>query len=164
MNLTVFGLGYVGCVSVACLSRDGHRAVGVDTVSRRIDAVNAGIPTIHEQGLAPIMQEAWEAGRVRAVSESELDLEGVDVSMVCVGTPPDERGMLNCRDVFRVAESIGKRLTGVSGFHAVFIRSTVLPGTVRHFSRNRGGKIRQEAWRRFRRCREPRVHPGGHGH
>ena len=130
MRVAVFGLGYVGCVSAACLARDNHHVVGIDTVKSKVDDVNGGIPTVAERGLAPVFRDVYEAGRVHAVSVEEFDLEGVDASVICVGTPPGKDGGLDGQNVFRAAETIGAQLGKVDGFHPVFIRSTVMPGTV----------------------------------
>ena len=131
MRISVFGLGYVGAVSAACLARDGHQVVGVDPNPTKIDLINGGYSPIIEKGLAELIAVAVGNGSLRAVSEAASAIQDTDLSLVCVGTPSEANGSLNLRYVRAVCEEIGRCLAGKSGYHTVVMRSTILPGTMR---------------------------------
>ncbi|MBI4609219.1 MAG: UDP-glucose/GDP-mannose dehydrogenase family protein [Candidatus Rokubacteria bacterium] len=129
MRVSVFGLGYVGCVSGACLARAGHEVVGVDVNSEKVAMVNAGSSPIVEPGLGDLLAEVVGAGRLRATVSSEEAVEGSDLALVCVGTPGRPNGQLNVEAVARVGSEIGRALAGRPDPYTVVLRSTVLPGT-----------------------------------
>jgi len=127
MNVTVFGMGYVGCVSSACFANQGHEVTGVDLDSNKVDLINSGQSPIIEAGLDEIIQKVVARGRLVArVSAESLG----DVALVCVGTPSNENGSLDFQQVLRVCEHIGELLKRSNSYHVVIIRSTVVPGTV----------------------------------
>ena len=128
--VSVFGLGYVGCVSAACFAREGHTVVGVDVARTKVDLVNAGKSTIVEEGIAELVAEQVAAGRLRATTDVAEAVRATGISLVCVGTPSRANGGLDLKYVERVCEEIGAALREKEGFHVVVIRSTVLPGTV----------------------------------
>jgi len=82
MKLSVFGLGYVGCVSAASFAKYGHEVVGVDVSSAKVDAINAGDSPIVEPGLAELIRESVASGRLRATHDSESAIRETDFSMV----------------------------------------------------------------------------------
>jgi len=129
MKIGVFGLGYVGCVSMACLADADHHVVGVDVNTSKVSLINAGSPGIVEEGLDPLMRKGWESGRIRATDDPEVALKDADVSMICVGTPGDKNGKLDLSSVYAVAGNIGQALAHNGNFHVIMMRSTVLPGT-----------------------------------
>ena len=129
MNISIFGLGYVGCVSLGCLAQNGHTVIGVDVVKNKIDLINKGKPTIIEQDIDQIIEEQYKAGRISATSDFTEAIENTDISIICVGTPSSREGHLTLSYVLKVAEEIGSALSNKSGFHAIAIRSTVFPGT-----------------------------------
>ncbi len=128
--VSVFGLGYVGCVSAACFAREGHTVVGVDVATTKVDLVNAGKSTIVEEGIAELVAEQVAAGRLRATTDVAAAVAATEISLVCVGTPSRPNGALDLRYVERVCEEIGAALGGKAAYHVIVIRSTVLPGTV----------------------------------
>ncbi|MCU0636842.1 MAG: UDP-glucose/GDP-mannose dehydrogenase family protein [Gemmatimonadaceae bacterium] len=128
--LSVFGLGYVGCVSAACLAREGHTIVGVDVNETKVSLINSGRPTIVEDGIADLVAGQVAAGRLRATTDVREAVLTTDMSLVCVGTPSRANGALDLRYVERVCEQIGEALAAKATRHVVVIRSTVLPGTV----------------------------------
>lgn len=128
--ISVFGLGYVGCVSAACFAREGHEVLGVDVSPTKVDLVNAGRPTILEEGIAELVAQMRESGRLRATTDSRAAVLGTSVSLVCVGTPSRSNDSLDLSYVERVAEEIGNILRDKEDRHVVVIRSTVLPGTI----------------------------------
>ncbi len=140
MNVSIFGLGYVGCVSVGCLAQNGHMVIGVDVVDNKINLINAGKPTIIENEIDEIMDRQWKNGRIKATKDAEEAVVESDISIICVGTPSTERGELNLKYLYECAKSIGAGLKEKVGFHVVVIRSTVMPGT-----NAKVGKIIEEA-------------------
>jgi GDP-mannose 6-dehydrogenase len=130
MKLSVFGLGYVGCVSAACFARAGHEVVGVDVNTTKVGIINSGQSPIVEPGVAELIAEMVAAGRLRATTDARAAVAQTDLSLVCVGTPSRANGSLDLTYVKRVCAEIGAGLEGRPGRHTVVIRSTMLPGTV----------------------------------
>lgn len=141
MRISIFGLGYVGCVGAACLAKLGHRVVGVDVNENKVRLINEGKPTIIEEGIAELCAEAHEKGLMRATTDVKEAVLNTDVSFIVVGTPSSKEGHLNLNYIFAVARQIGEALASKSKIcnlqskiggtlrHIVAIRSTVLPGT-----------------------------------
>ncbi|SHL22136.1 GDP-mannose 6-dehydrogenase [Pseudonocardia thermophila] len=130
MNVTLFGLGYVGSVTATCLAVRGHRVVGVDTDAGKVATINAGHPPVVEPGLDELAAQAVAAGALRATEAGADALADSDLSLVCVGTPSARDGSTDLTFVRRVVEEIGQSLAGHDRPHTVVIRSTVPPGTV----------------------------------
>ena len=128
-SVSVFGLGYVGCVSAACLAREGHTVVGVDVSRSKVDMINKGMATIVETGIGELVSEMVTAGRLTATTNVADAVARTNISLVCVGTPSQANGGLDLAYVRRVAAEIGAALRDKGDFHVVVIRSTVLPGT-----------------------------------
>lgn len=129
MQISIFGLGYVGCISAACLARGGHDVTGVDVNPEKVAALNAGQSPIVEPGLAEMIAAAVAAGRVRATVDAGAAIKESELSLVCVGTPGTDGGALDLRFVSRVCEQIGAALPNRDGRHTVVLRSTMLPGS-----------------------------------
>src|ERR1043165_1555044 len=87
MRLSVFGLGYVGCVSAACFAKDGHEVVGADVNATKVEMINAGQSPIVEAGVGELIGEMVAAGRLRVTTEAREAVSSSDLSLVCVGTP-----------------------------------------------------------------------------
>ena len=130
MKLSVFGLGYVGCVSAACFAKEGHTVIGVDVNANKAEMINAGDSPIVEEGIGPLLKEVVKANRLSATTDSAAAVRDSDVSLVCVGTPSNANGSLDLRYVTRVCEEIGAALKDKHRHHSVVIRSTMLPGTI----------------------------------
>jgi GDP-mannose 6-dehydrogenase len=129
MNLCIFGLGYVGTVSLGCFARLGHRVVGVDADETKIDFISRGKAPIVEPQISELIAEQHAAGRISATAHAALAVNTSDISFVCVGTPSTPQGHLDLTAIYKVAVQIGEALRGSERFHVVAIRSTVLPGT-----------------------------------
>ncbi len=129
-RVSVFGLGYVGCVSAACLARDGHQVIGMDVSESEVARVNAGAATILEEGIDALVAQVVREGSLRATSDAAEAVAASDITLVAVGTPSRRNGNIDLTYITRVAEEIGRALRQKSTWHAVVIRSTVLPGTI----------------------------------
>lgn len=129
MNVSIFGLGYVGTVTAGCLSRYGHYIIGVDTSPDKVDFLNKGMPPIVEPGIANLSRTAFETGRLLATTDYTSAILRTDLSLICVGTPSNSNGSLNLEYIFAVAEQVGRALKAKHHYHAIAIRSTALPGT-----------------------------------
>ena len=127
MNVTVFGMGYVGCVTAALFADRGHMVTGVDLDEGKTKLVNGGKSPVIEPGLDELIQRTVQSGKLRATQSVE---ELGDLCLVCVGTPSNDNGSLGLSHVKRVVTQIGALLAKANKFHVVCIRSTVLPGTV----------------------------------
>ncbi len=128
--VSVFGLGYVGCVSAACFAKEGHAVTGVDVATTKVDLINAGQSTIVEEGIADLVRSMVQSGRLRATTSVAEAVLNTEISLVCVGTPSRPNGSLDLSYVERVAEQIGAVLAAKEAYHVVVIRSTVLAGTM----------------------------------
>lgn len=129
MKISIFGLGYVGCVSLGCLAKNGHDVIGVDVHTLKVDLINKGMATIIEKDIDKIICEQYKAGRIRATTDYKDAVLHSELSIICVGTPSTQNGHLNLQYIYKTAEQIGEALKEKNVFHTVVIRSTVLPGT-----------------------------------
>lgn len=130
MKIAVFGLGYVGVVSAACLARDGHDVLGIDPNETKAELVNAGQTPIIEPGLEQLMRSAVDSGRLRASGDHLAAVKHAEVMLICVGTPGLTNGSLDLTYVRRICEQIGRALADTSEYKIVVARSTMLPGTM----------------------------------
>jgi GDP-mannose 6-dehydrogenase len=129
MNVSVFGLGYVGSVSAASFAADGHTVIGVDVNADKVASLNEGRSPIVEKGLEDLIRDNAANGRLRATTSTADAVEATDLSLICVGTPSRKNGSLDLTYLERVAEQIGEAIRNKPGYHVVVVRSTVLPGT-----------------------------------
>lgn len=135
MKISVFGLGYVGCIGLGCLAKNGHRVIGIDRGNTKVDFINKGKSPIIEKEIDNIISEQHALGKISATNDGVYAVKNTDVSFICVGTPPTNNGHLDLRAIFKVAEEIGKGIKEKDSFHVVAIRSTVLPGTNKRVSK-----------------------------
>lgn len=129
MRVAVFGLGYVGSVTAACLTHQGHDVIGVDVAPRKVEQFQQGVASVSEPGLDELLADAVACGRLRATRSAEEAVRASDLSLICVGTPSRTNGSLDTRHVEHVCEEIGDALRDHREDHVVVVRSTVLPGT-----------------------------------
>ena len=130
MKLSVFGIGYVGCVSAACFAKAGHDVIGVDLNQTKVDIINAGKSPIVEAGIDELISQMVAARRLRATTSACEAVSNSEISLVCVGTPSNANGSLDLDHVKHVCEEIGAAMKCKGKRHTVVIRSTMLPGTI----------------------------------
>jgi len=129
MNIAVFGLGYVGCISLGCLARVGHKVTGVDVNPAKVAMIRAGNPTILEAQIPEIIAAQRNAGRIDAVTDYRELPPDTELSLLCVGTPSSANGHLDLDQLLQTTKQIAENLKVRWGFHTIVIRSTVPPGT-----------------------------------
>lgn len=129
MTVSIFGLGYVGCVSLGCLAQNGFNVIGIDVSQQKIDLINSGLPTIIEKDVDKLILEHHKSGKIRATGNYLEAVIQSDVSIICVGTPSKPEGHLNLDYIFNTAKQIGESIKNKKDFHVIIIRSTVMPGT-----------------------------------
>ncbi len=130
MNISVFGLGYVGAVSCACFAKLGHQVVGVDVNEQKVQLILSGKSPIVEKDLDEYVAEGIERGTITATTDVTKAVLASDVSIVCVGTPSQINGNIDLTYIYRVCSEIATALKQKDSFHTVVIRSTVIPGTI----------------------------------
>ena len=128
-RISVFGIGYVGVVSAACLAKDGHDVIAVDVDPGKIEAINNGLSPIVENGLDELIAEVVKAGRLRATDDVQQAIDNTDVSFIAVGTPSAPDGSVGLKYVEIVCRNIGEALAKKDAYHSVVIRSTIVPGS-----------------------------------
>jgi GDP-mannose 6-dehydrogenase len=131
MKISVFGLGYVGVVSAACLAKDGHTIIGVDPNSTKVGLINEGRSPVIEADVEGLISEAVTQGRLTASPDAARAIAESEISLICVGTPSQANGSLDLRFVRAVCTEIGTAIGGKDRHHVVVIRSTMLPGSMR---------------------------------
>lgn len=140
MNISIFGLGYVGCVGAACLAKMGHHVIGNDISENKVDLINQGKPTIIEAEIGELVEKAHNDGLLEATMDYHYAVHQSEISFIVAGTPSTKNGHLNLNYIYEAARRIGGALTDKETFHIIAIRSTVLPGTNRKV-----GEIIEEA-------------------
>src|ERR1700682_4732250 len=128
-RVAVLGLGYVGCVTAACLARLGHKVIGVDRDEFKVNSVLAGEAPFYEPGLADIVENEVSAGRLSASTSLAEAVPQADVALICVGTPSAKNGNLGLEQLRRVVAEIAELLSKKPQSLTVAVRSTVYPGT-----------------------------------
>jgi len=129
MDISVFGLGYVGSVCMACFVSQKHTVIGVDVAQPKVDELNSGVAPIVEPKLPELIAEGHKAGLLRATNSAAEAIKSTSISLVCVGTPSQANGNLDLKYMKRVCEEIGDALRDKNTPHLVVLRSTMLPGT-----------------------------------
>jgi len=128
-SIAVFGLGYVGCVTAACLAETGHQVTGVDRDAHKVQNVREGRAPFYEPGLEEIVKSNAASGRLRACQTAAEGLEHASIALICVGTPSEPNGNMSLDQLRRVTEEIAAELDKRPRPFIVAIRSTVFPGT-----------------------------------
>lgn len=128
-RISIFGLGYVGSVTAACLADQGYSVIGVDPVPQKVETMASGKSPIIEAKLEEIISAQHANGRLTACSDPTRAVLDSDVSFISVGTPSQANGRLELSHVRAVCAQIGSALKMKNEFHWIVLRSTVLPGT-----------------------------------
>ena len=130
MKISIFGLGYVGAVSLACLARDGHSVIGVDVDQAKLDLIRSGKTPVVEEGMVDLMAQVAAAGKVSVTNDVVRAVLDSEVSLICVGTPSAPNGSQDQSAMLKLAHDLGRAMRGKSGGHVFVFRSTLVPGTV----------------------------------
>lgn len=145
MKISIFGLGYVGAVSLACLSRDGHDVIGVDIDSTKLDLIRSGKTPVVEEGMVDLMAQVAASGKVSVTTDSRQAVLDSEISLVCVGTPSAPNGSQDQGAILHLAEEMGLAIRDKDHPHVVVFRSTLVPGTVEEVLRpiieQKSGKV-----------------------
>src|SRR5690606_33874781 len=140
MKITIFGTGYVGLVTGACLADAGHHVLCMDVDEKKIEGLKNGMIPIFEPGLEPIVKHNFEAGRLQFTTDVEAAVQHGELQFIAVGTPPDEDGSADLQYVLAVARSIGKHM---SGYKVIVDKSTVPVGTADKVRNTVAGELKQ---------------------
>jgi GDP-mannose 6-dehydrogenase len=130
VKISIFGLGYVGAVSLACLARDGHEVIGVDVDAAKLDLIRSGRTPVVEEGMVDLMAASVASGRVRVTTDVRDAVLGSEISLICVGTPSAPNGSQDQSAVLRLARDVGRTMRDKREPHVLVFRSTLAPGTV----------------------------------
>jgi GDP-mannose 6-dehydrogenase len=130
MNISIFGLGYVGAVSLACLAREGHHVIGVDVDDAKLRMIAEGKTPVVEEGMVELMGKVAASGRVQVTTDAAMALHGSELSLICVGTPSAHNGSQDQGAILRLCEQLGTALRDATHEHVFVFRSTLVPGTV----------------------------------
>jgi len=130
MNISIFGLGYVGAVSLACLARDGHSVIGVDIDPAKLELIRGGKTPVVEEGMVELMSRVAASGRVTVTTDVVQAVMDSDLSLICVGTPSAPNGSQDQSAMLKLAHELGRAMRGKPGGHVFVFRSTLVPGTV----------------------------------
>src|SRR5579871_4334919 len=128
-RVAVLGLGYVGCVTAACLAATGHTVCGVDRDEHKVTSVKNGQAPFYEPGLEKLVQDSAANGRLTATTSTAQAIEKSDIALVCVGTPSERNGNLGLEQLRRATEEVVAACAGRTKPLILAIRSTVFPGT-----------------------------------
>jgi GDP-mannose 6-dehydrogenase len=129
MRISIFGIGYVGCVTAACLAKAGHEVTGVDINPEKVAMINSGKSPIIEPGLSELIEEVVASRRLRATVSVDLAVKRSDVAMICVGTPSGRHGQIDTTALECVVNDLGRALEHRVGGFTIVVRSTMPPGT-----------------------------------
>jgi GDP-mannose 6-dehydrogenase len=130
VDISVFGLGYVGAVSLACLARDGHQVIGVDVDDAKLDLISAGKTPVVEEGMVALMADVVGSGKVSVTRDARDAIMRSTISLICVGTPSAMNGSQDQSAMLGLAQELGLAMRFKDTPHIFVFRSTLVPGTV----------------------------------
>lgn len=128
MNISIFGSGYVGLVTGACLADYGHTVICVDIDQKKVDQINKGESPIYEIGLTKLLKK--NKSRMKATNDVKFAIANSEITFICLGTPSKRDGSIDLSFIKKGAEEIGKCLKN-KNWHIVVVKSTVVPGTTK---------------------------------
>ena len=131
MRVSIFGMGYVGCVTAACLIKQGHNVIGVDVVDSKVKKLNNGIWPIYEPGLDELNSPKIIKSNFTITANEEKALSESEISLICVGTPSTVNGNVELKYLQTIISNISNFLINNNKNHIVLIRSTIPPGTTK---------------------------------
>src|SRR5687767_7580339 len=132
MQLSVFGLDYLGSVAAGCLASQGHEVIGVDPDADKVAMIRRAVAPVNEPGVSRLIKEAVATRRLRATTDLGKAIAASALTSICAGTT-DRHGRADLSLTLSLCEAIGNALRDKSKFHAVVLRSAVRPGNVRDF-------------------------------
>ncbi len=130
MKLSIYGLGYVGCVSAACFASRGHQVLGIDVSPVKLEMLRSGQAPIVEPEIGELTAAVVKAGRLTVTDQAARGVTETDLSLICVGTPSAPNGELDLGFVLKVCFDIGQAIRDKKTPHIVVLRSTLLPGSI----------------------------------
>ena len=130
MKISIFGLGYVGCILAAGYSNLGFDVVGVDIDKKKVDYINNGKSPVIEKGIDGYIAKGKEKGKIFATQDSKYAIVNSEISFVAVGTPSSDSGEISLDYTLRVCENISCGLKEKNAYHLIVFKSTLIPGTV----------------------------------
>lgn len=129
MNISIFGLGYVGSVSLGCFAKLKHNVIGVDINKKKVDLLNSGQSIITEPGLSELIKQGVNNKVIKATRDYKYAIKNTDISFICIGTPGKNDGNLNLKQLFNSLKQIAEGIKHKNKYHTIVIRSTVHPGS-----------------------------------
>ncbi|MBI5403554.1 MAG: UDP-glucose/GDP-mannose dehydrogenase family protein [Ignavibacteriae bacterium] len=129
MNISIFGLGYVGSVSLGCIAKFGHNVIGVDINRKKVDLIKKGYSPIIEPGLNELISSGVKRKVITTTSDYRYAVKSSDITFVCIGTPGMKNGNLNLKSLYNSLRQIAEGLQYKKNYHPIVIRSTVIPGS-----------------------------------
>jgi len=130
MRISIFGMGYVGCILAAGYSHFGFDVIGVDVEEKKVSYINSGKPPVIEKGLDEYFTKGVLSKKITATTDSRKAVLDSEISFVAVGTPSSAQGEIDLRYTIRVCEDIANGLKGKKSYHLIVFKSTLFPGTV----------------------------------
>src|SRR5882724_1909331 len=130
MKISIFGLGYVGAVSLACLARDGHSVIGVDVDEAKLELIRGGKTPVVEEGMVELMARVAASGKVSVTTDVIQAVLDSELSLICVGTPSAPNGSQDQSAIVKLAHDLGRAMRAKADGHVFVFRSTLVPGTV----------------------------------
>jgi GDP-mannose 6-dehydrogenase len=130
-NVSIFGMGYVGAVTAACLAAEGYHVIGVDPSTVKTDLIRQGLAPIIEKGLPELFRQAKDRGLLKATDNAREAILGTELSLICVGTPSKRNGSLDDKYLLSVSREIAEVLRSKPSTHILIYRSTMLPGLLK---------------------------------
>lgn len=129
MHISIFGLGYVGTISAVCLANAGHRVIGVDVDTEKVDRIRSGLPPVQEKGLPSLLKEVVERGDLQVTTDAKKAVLDTQISLIAVGTPSSADGTVDLSAINKITKEIATALAEKNTYHLIVVRSTVPPGT-----------------------------------
>jgi len=130
MNISIFGMGYVGCILAAGHSSQGHKIIGVDINQKKLDILNQGKSPVVEKDIDKYINQAVEKNLLKTTTDAKEAINNSDISLISVGTPSRENGEINLDFTIKVCEEIAEALKAKQDYHLITFKSTLFPGTI----------------------------------